>query len=60
MGADGGLTLYPVGVSSVETHWSVRPDGAPEDPWFEGSAPLADRAELIEPPVRVDGPSTCT
>lgn len=57
VGADGGLTLYPIGVSSVDTEWSVRPDGAPEAPWFEGSAPLADRAELIEPPIRMDGPA---
>ena len=57
VGADGELTLYPVGISSIETHWSVRPDGGPEDPWFEGSAPLADRAELIEPPIRVGGPA---
>lgn len=48
-----GLTIYPIGVPAVETGWSLRPDGRPEDPWFEGTGPVVDRAELIEPPVRV-------
>jgi len=48
-----GLTIYPIGVRAVETRWSLRPDGAPEDPWFDGETELTDRAELIEPPIRV-------
>lgn len=50
---EGGLTIYPLGVPTVETDWSLRPDGRPQDPWFEGNGNLADRVELIEPPVRV-------
>lgn len=51
--SDSGLTIYPMGVPTVETEWSLRPDGRPQDPWFEGEKELTDRVELIEPPVSV-------
>ncbi|PSQ96656.1 MAG: hypothetical protein BRD55_05070 [Bacteroidetes bacterium SW_9_63_38] len=50
---EGDLTIYPVGIETVETKWSLQPDGTPEDPWFEGEKPISTRAELIEPPVNV-------
>jgi len=53
---DGDLTIYPLGVPTVETNWSVQAEGQPQKPWFEGTNALADRVELIEPPVSVDGP----
>jgi len=52
---DGDLTIYPLGVPTVERNWSLHPDGRPQEPWFEGTGELADRVELIEPPVSVDG-----
>ena len=50
---DGGLTIYPLGVPTVETQWSLRPNGRPQDPWFEGESNLSDRVEFIEPPISV-------
>jgi len=50
---DGALTIYPIGLTHVESNWSLQSDGAPQDPWFEGETPIAERAELIEPPVSV-------
>lgn len=53
VGEDGKLTIYPLGVSTVETNWSLRSGGAPEEPWFEAESNLADRIELIEGPVTI-------
>jgi hypothetical protein len=50
---DGALTIYPIGLKHVDSNWSLRPNGRPQDPWFEGETPVAERAELIEPPVTV-------
>jgi len=51
--ADGALTIYPIGLKHVNSDWSLRPDGRPQDPWFEGKTPVPERAELIEPPISV-------
>lgn len=50
---DGTLTMYPMGIESVEPNGSLRPDGKPQDPWFEGDGELANRVELVEPPLTV-------
>jgi hypothetical protein len=52
LGADGALTVYPVGVDRTCRDWRLRSGGAPDDPWFEpdGEPP---RPRLIEPPVRM-------
>ncbi len=52
IGADGALTVYPVGVDRVGRRWRLAPDDAPDAPWFvptDGEP----RAHLIENPVRV-------
>ncbi len=52
LGADGALTVYPVGVDRTCRDWRLRQGGEPGDPWFEpaGEPP---RPRLIEQPVRV-------
>ena len=40
--ADGGLTVYPIGVDRVGRHWELRPDDPPAAPWFAPS--VAGRA----------------
>lgn len=50
---DGTLRMYPLGVPTVETNWQLRPEGGSQDPWFVGETPIANRVELIEPPVDV-------
>lgn len=37
------LTMYSLGVPTVETNWSLRSDGRPQEPRFEGTGELADR-----------------
>ncbi len=53
IGADGVLTLYPVGIDRVGRRWRLCPDGLPEAPWFEPDGPL--ETHLIEEPVRITG-----
>ena len=52
LGADGTLTVYPVGVDRTCREWRLRGGDEPGDPWFEpdGEPP---RPHLIEPPVRI-------
>jgi hypothetical protein len=52
LGADGTLTVYPVGVDRACREWRLRGGGEPGDPWFEpdGEPP---RPRLIEPPLRI-------
>ncbi len=54
--ADGGLTIYPVGIDRVGRHWKLCPDAPADDPWFE-SADGQPQTHLIEPPVRIGGRS---
>jgi len=53
VGADGALTVYPVGIDRVGRKWDLRPDGAEEEPWFApvGADPVA---HLIEAPLRFE------
>ncbi len=49
IGADGTLTVYPIGVDRVARKWRADPDAAPDAPWIVPDEPLATR--LIEPPI---------
>lgn len=54
---DGSLTIYPVGVNS-SPDWALRPEGAPESPWFEAASydVTEPEARLLEPPIAVSKP----
>ena len=57
VGRDGALTLHAVGVSRVARRWRFVPNAPPGRPWFEpADGPIVDRAELVEPPVRIPPP----
>jgi hypothetical protein len=52
--AEGGLTIYPVGIDKVTRHWKLQPDAPADSPWF---APTGSgiQPHLIEPPIRIKG-----
>jgi len=52
--ADGGLTIYPIGIDRVGRHWELRPDGPAHTPWFV-SRNGQPASHLIEPPIRFGG-----
>ncbi|MEX2658637.1 MAG: hypothetical protein WD232_02995 [Acidimicrobiales bacterium] len=49
--ADGGLTLYPIGVERVGRKWKLCPDAPEQAPWFAPDGPEPE-AHLIEAPIR--------
>ncbi|WP_432994983.1 metallophosphoesterase [Dactylosporangium sp. CA-233914] len=49
--ADGGLTIYPIGVRRTGRHWHARPDAALDAPWFEPGRPL--EPHLIDDPITI-------
>ena len=49
--AGGELTIYPIGIDRVGRHWELRPNDAPEAPWFVPTSPTV--AHLIERPLRL-------
>jgi hypothetical protein len=51
-GADGVLTVYPIGIERVGRKWSLRPDAPAGDPWFAPQGP-EPASHLIEPPIRI-------
>lgn len=52
---DGSLTIHAIGIKHVVRRWRYRPDAGPGEAWFEPLVgTIADRAHLIEPPVRVE------
>jgi hypothetical protein len=57
VGADGDLTIYPVGIDEVPPRRRIRlePDAAPGEPFF--SLPDDVRPRLIEPPIRIPRPA---
>ena len=58
IGADGGLTVYPVGIDRVGRKWELAPDAPDGDPWFTGApGETPPEPHLIEAPIRVDGRS---
>lgn len=52
--AEGVLTIYPIGIPTVEKRWRLVPDGPRDAPWLvptgDGPAPF-----LLEEPIRVPG-----
>lgn len=51
--ADGALTIYPIGIDHVPHDWAYHP-GADGTPWYRPKGePMAARAHLVEPPIRV-------
>ena len=53
IGADGALTIYPIGIRKVPRKWRyVRSRARPEEPIFE-STDRALEAHLIEEPIRI-------
>jgi hypothetical protein len=52
VGADGALTIYPIGLRRVPRRWRLVPEGPPGDPWFR-SADGDPAPELVEGPVTV-------
>jgi hypothetical protein len=54
---DGSLAIYPVGIKSPP-EWELRPEGAPDEPWFtaEGYDEERPEAKLLEPPISVSKP----
>jgi hypothetical protein len=51
IGADGSLTIYPIGLDSVGRRWRATPDAAPTAPFIEPTRPL--KPQLMEPPIRI-------
>jgi len=54
VGADGVLTIYPIGVDRVGRDWELCPDAPAGAPWFRpaGAPPVP---HLIEAPIRLPG-----
>lgn len=52
IGADGALTVYPIGVDRVGRRWRLRPDAAAHEPWFAPDGTEPER-HLIERPIRI-------
>lgn len=53
VGADGALTVFPVGVDRVGRKWRLAPDAPAETPWFDPDGTEPETA-LIEGPVKID------
>lgn len=53
--SNGALTIFPVGLPRVCSRWAARPDGSPDAPWLVPVDSGLD-PQLIEPPIRVEGP----
>jgi hypothetical protein len=51
-GADGALTIYPIGVRRTAHGWHARPDAAPGASWFEPRHPM--QLHLIDGPLRIE------
>lgn len=52
VGADGVLTVYPIGVDRVGRKWRLCPDAPAHAPWFAPSGPEPE-PHLIEHPLRI-------
>ncbi|XXF77747.1 metallophosphoesterase [Myxococcaceae bacterium GXIMD 01537] len=59
IGADGVLTLYPVGLERVPRHWKESHVG-PHAPRYEPDDPEATEPVYIEEPIRVRGRASAT
>ena len=56
IGADGGLTIYPIAIERVGRKWALRPDAAADAPWFDPVGPEI-QPHLIEAPIRIGAPA---
>jgi len=54
IGADGALTVYPVGIERVGRRWRYCPDAAADSPWLAPDGP-EPKAHLIEAPITFGG-----
>ncbi|WP_345124576.1 metallophosphoesterase [Dactylosporangium darangshiense] len=50
-GADGSLTIYPIGVRHTARGWRARPAAAPDASWFEPRHAM--ELHLIDGPIRI-------
>jgi hypothetical protein len=48
-GADGSLTIYPIGVDRVSRTWVPKPERGAHTPWLDPATPL--QPKLIEDPI---------
>jgi hypothetical protein len=55
IGADGALTVYPIGIDRVGRKWELRPDDSADTPWF-GPVGTEPKAHLVEPPIEIGRP----
>jgi len=56
VGADGTLTIYPIGLDGVGKRWRANPAAPAHAPWIEPRRPL--RPRLIEPPITLGAEPT--
>ncbi|NUT36093.1 MAG: metallophosphoesterase [Hamadaea sp.] len=49
IGADGALTIFPIGVDKVGRSWVPKPQRAASTPWLDPETPL--KPKLIEEPI---------
>ncbi|MEV6925490.1 metallophosphoesterase [Dactylosporangium sp. NPDC051485] len=49
--ADGGLTIYPIGVRQTARRWRPHPDAAPDASWFAPAHPM--ELHLMDTPIRL-------
>jgi hypothetical protein len=52
-GADGSLTVYPIGVDRISRKWVPKPRREASTPWLDPATPLDPR--LIEEPLVISG-----
>lgn len=54
--AKGELTIYPMGVKSVETEWQLNRAGCDGESWFvsKSGQPVQEYAHLIETPITIN------
>jgi Calcineurin-like phosphoesterase len=51
IGADGVLTIFPIGVDKVSKRWHAAPDDPVDAPWIAPEQPM--RTHLIEQPIEI-------
>jgi hypothetical protein len=58
VGADGTLTIFPLGIRDVVHDWVPAPDAGDQAPYLRPGDGARIDVELIEPPVRIDRSET--
>jgi len=59
IGADGALTIFPIGIDRVGRRWHFAPDAPAHEPWLEPAGP-EPAPHLIEAPVVLGAPDVTT